>query len=48
MTSQQIKQQPLPRHREDHKVEQLVKRIEEKIALQAKAIREANQASSKN
>jgi hypothetical protein len=48
MISQQIKQQPLSRHREDRKVEQLVKRIEAKIALQAKAIREANQASSKN
>jgi hypothetical protein len=34
--------------REDYKVQKLVDRIETKLALQAKAIREASQTSSKN
>jgi hypothetical protein len=48
MTNQQPNQQPRPPHREDYKVQKLVDRIESKLALQAKAIREANQESSKN
>ena len=35
-------------HREDYKVQTLVDSIESKLALQAKAIREASQESSKN
>jgi hypothetical protein len=41
MTNQQPNQQPRPPHREDYKVQKLVDRIESKLALQAKAIREA-------
>jgi hypothetical protein len=48
MTSQQTNQQQRPQCREDRKIQKLVERIETKLALQAKAIREANQASSKN
>jgi hypothetical protein len=48
MTSQQTKEQLLPQHREDHKVQKLVERIEAKLALQAKAALEANRASAKN
>lgn len=47
MTSQ-ANQQQLPRHREDYKVQKLVERIETKLALKTKAIREASEASSKN
>jgi hypothetical protein len=48
MTSQQTNEQKCPLHREDHKVQKLVERIEAKLALQAKAEREASQAQSKN
>jgi hypothetical protein len=48
MTDQPITQQQRPQHREDQKVQKLVRRIESKLALQAKAIREASQASAKN
>jgi cytochrome c-type biogenesis protein CcmH/NrfG len=48
MTDQPTNQQQRPQHREDCKVQKLVERIEMKLALQAKAIREASQASSKN
>jgi hypothetical protein len=48
MTNQQTKEQLRPQHREDHKVQKLVEHIETKLALQAKAVREASQASSKN
>jgi len=34
--------------REDYKVQKLVDRIETQLALQAKAVREASQTSSKN
>jgi hypothetical protein len=47
MTNQQANQQR-PQHREDYKIQKLVDRIESKLALQAKALREANQESSKN
>jgi hypothetical protein len=40
-------QQQCPQRREDYKVQKLVKRIETKLALQAKAILEASQTSSK-
>jgi len=46
MTNQQTKQRPPCR--EDYKVEKLMKRIETKLALKAKAAREASQANSKN
>jgi len=46
MTAQQTKQ-VLPQHREDYKVEKLMKRIETKMALQAKAVREAERTTSK-
>jgi hypothetical protein len=47
MTNQQTSQ--LPRtHREDYKIQKLVERIETKLALQAKATREANQARLKS
>jgi hypothetical protein len=48
MTNQQTNQQLRPQYREDHKVQKLVERIETKLALQAKAIHEAGQATSKN
>jgi hypothetical protein len=48
MTNQTTIQQLFPQHREDYKVQKLIVRIETKLALQAKAIREANQAGSKN
>jgi len=48
MTNQQTNQQQPSRLREDHKVQKLIERIETKLALQAKAVREASQASSKN
>ena len=45
----QTNQPPQPQqHREDYKVQKLVERIEAKIALQAKAVREAGQANLKN
>jgi hypothetical protein len=44
-TSQTNQQRP---RREDYKVQKLVDRIETKLALQAKAIREASQTSSEN
>ena len=44
----QADQQRLPQYREDHKIQKLVERIEMKLALQAKAIREASQASLKS
>jgi len=47
MTNQQTNQQQRPQHREDYKVQKLIKRIETKLALQAKAIREGSQ-NSKN
>jgi hypothetical protein len=46
MTSQPNQQQRP--HREDYKLQKLVERIETKLALQAKAIREASQTSLKN
>jgi hypothetical protein len=48
MTDQPTTQQLRPQHREDFKVQKLVKRVEMKLALQAKAVREADQARSKN
>jgi len=48
MTDQQTKQQQSPKHREDYKIQKLVERIETKLALQAKSICEASQASLKN
>jgi hypothetical protein len=48
MTNQQPNQQQLPQHREDQKGHKLVDRIETQLALQAKAVREASQTSSKN
>jgi hypothetical protein len=36
MTNQQTKEQLRPQHREDSKLQKLVKRIEQQIALQAK------------
>jgi hypothetical protein len=47
MISQPTKQQQLPKHREDYKVQKLVERIETKLALQAKSL-SASQASLKN
>jgi hypothetical protein len=44
-TNQTNQQRP---RREDYKVQKLVDRIERKLALQAKAIGEASQTSSKN
>jgi hypothetical protein len=46
MTTQQTKQ-VTPQHREDYKVEKLMRRIETKMALQAKAVREAERTTSK-
>jgi hypothetical protein len=40
-------QQQRPQHREDYKVQKLVERIEMKLALQAKSMREPKQASRK-
>jgi hypothetical protein len=48
MTNQQTNQRPRPQHREDYKVQKLVDRIESKLALQAKAAREASQENAKN
>jgi hypothetical protein len=42
MTNQQTNQPLRPQHREDYKVKKLVERIETKLALQAKAAREAD------
>jgi len=48
MTTQHTNQQQPSRPREDHKVQKLIERIETKLALQAKAIREAKRGNSKN
>ena len=49
MTNQQAKTQQLcPQHREDYKIQILTQRIETKLALQEKAIREAKRTTSKN
>jgi hypothetical protein len=40
--------QPNQQHREDYKVQKLVDHVESKLALQAKAVREAKQGNSKN
>jgi hypothetical protein len=48
MTNQHTNQQQRPRHHEDYKVQRLIERIETKLAEQAKTVREAKQASSKN
>jgi len=48
MTNQRTDQQQPSRHREDYKVQKLIQRIETKLALQAKATREAKQGNSKN
>jgi deoxyhypusine synthase len=47
-TVRMTNQQRTPQYREDHKVQKLIERIETKLALQAKAVREATQASAKN
>jgi hypothetical protein len=47
MTNQQTSQPIHPQHREDYKVEKLMKRIEAKMALQAKAVRESERTTSK-
>jgi hypothetical protein len=44
MTNQPANQQERPQHREDYKVHKLVQRIETKLALQTKAVREADRA----
>jgi len=48
MTAQQTNAQQRPQYREDLKVEKLAERLDKKLALQAKAIREANQTNSKH
>ncbi|MGH9537139.1 MAG: hypothetical protein ACRD3H_04405 [Terriglobales bacterium] len=50
MTPQQTNQPQQPRlqHHEDRKLQKLAERIEAKLDVQAKTIRETNQASSKN
>jgi hypothetical protein len=48
MTNQQTNQPQRPQHREEHKIQKLMDRIETKLALQAKALREAKQGNSKN
>jgi hypothetical protein len=48
MTNQQTNQPSCPHYREDLKVQKLADRLDKQLALQAKAIREANQANSKN
>jgi hypothetical protein len=48
MTHEQTNKEQRPQLREDYKVQKLVERIETKLALQEKAIREASQASPKN
>jgi hypothetical protein len=48
MTNQQTNQPSCPHYREDRKVQKLAERLDKQLALQAKAIREANQAKSKN
>ena len=48
MTNQPTHQQQRPLYREDCKIQKLVERIEIKLALQSKAIREASQTNSKN
>jgi hypothetical protein len=46
MTTQETKK-VTSQHREDYKVEKLMRRIETKMALQAKAVREAERTTSK-
>jgi hypothetical protein len=48
MTNQQANQPSYPHYREDLKVQKLAVRLDKKLALQAKATREATQAKSKN
>jgi len=48
MTTQDENQSQRPHYREDYKVQQLLQRIETKLSLKSKEIREASQASSKN
>jgi deoxyhypusine synthase len=48
MTNQQTNQQQCPQYREDLKVQKLAERLDKKLAFQAKAVREATQAKSKN
>jgi hypothetical protein len=48
MTNQQTEPQRRRQYREDYKAQKLIERVETKLALQAKAAREANQATSKN
>jgi hypothetical protein len=48
MTDQQTNQPSYPPYREDLKVQRLAERLDKKLALQAKAIREAIQANAKN
>ena len=48
MTNQTTNQQQCFQHRDDYKVQKLVERIEAKLALRAKANREAVQASPRN
>lgn len=48
MTTQHTNQQQPSQHREDYKVQKLIERIETKLTLQTKAIREAKQGNSKN
>jgi hypothetical protein len=48
MTHPQTNKQQRPQLREDYKVQRLMERVEIKLALQEKAIREASQASSNN
>jgi hypothetical protein len=48
MTTHQTNQQLCPPYREDLKVKKLAERLDGKLALQSKAIREAAQAKSQN
>jgi hypothetical protein len=48
MANQQPKQPHRPQFREDHKVQKLIERIENKLILPAKAAREVSQSGSKN
>jgi hypothetical protein len=40
MTNQQSSQQQRPQHREDYKVQKLVERVQAKLTLQAKVVRD--------
>jgi hypothetical protein len=48
MTNQQSNQQPCLQYREELKVQKLAERLNKKLALQAKAIREATLAKPQN